>query len=237
MLNKTKSSRDFTQYLLDNKHVQSDGTSLPNLTEISKELDVSVSILREQLEAAKVLGFVEVRPRVGVRPLPYSFLPAVRESLFYALGLDPEYFDQFARLRNNVEASFWYEAVSRLDSDDQIELRGTVALAWKKLNSPQIQIPHEEHKQLHLVIFRKLDNPFVTGILEAYWDAYEIVGLNLYTDYDYLRKVWEFHENIVEAICRGDFHQGYQKLIEHSELLNHRPVQPGRTHSIQEVAR
>ena len=217
-------------------HNGGDRTGLPNLTEISKKLNVSVSILREQLEAAKVLGFVEVRPRVGVRPLPYSFVPAVRESLFYALGLDPDYFDQFARLRNNVEASFWYEAVNRLTQEDQIELKAIVAMAWKKLNSPQIQIPHEEHRQLHLVIFRELNNPFVTGILEAYWDAYEIVGLNLYTDYDYLREVWEYHENIVEAICNGEFAQGYQKLIEHSELLNHRPIQPGKTIQVPEAA-
>jgi DNA-binding FadR family transcriptional regulator len=233
-MKKSKHSQEFTQYLLQNMRDREDGTSLPNLAKISKDLNVSVSILREQLEAAKVLGFVEVRPRVGVRPLPYSFLPAVRESLFYALGLEPEYFDQFAKLRNNIEASFWYEAVGHLNQDDRNELEKIVGMAWKKLNSPQIQIPHKEHRQLHLAIYRKLNNPFVTGILEAYWDAYEIVGLNLYTDYDYLREVWQYHEGIVEAICAGDFAEGYQKLIEHSELLNHRPVEPGKTVSIRE---
>ena len=96
--------------------------------------------------------------------------------------------------------------------------------AWKKLRSVQIQIPHNEHRQLHLCIFRKLENPFVLGILEAYWEAYEAVGLNLYAGYEYLQSVWQYHQRMVDAICSGDFDAGYQALVEHKDLLYHRPV-------------
>jgi len=48
---------------------------LPPLNTISQELGVSVALLREQLEVAKALGFVEVRPRTGIRRLPLAFLP------------------------------------------------------------------------------------------------------------------------------------------------------------------
>jgi DNA-binding FadR family transcriptional regulator len=229
-------SRDFTQYLLKTIKEEGSNRRLPNLSEISKELNLSVSIIREQLEAAKVLGFVEARPRIGVRPLPYSFLPAVRESLLYALELDYKYFDQFAKLRNNIEASFWFEAVKCLSEEDHNRLKEIITIAWKKLTSSQIQIPHDEHRMLHLNIFRKLNNPFVTGILEAYWDAYEIAGLNLYTDYDYLREVWQYHEMLVEAICSGDYSAGYQALIKHSELLYHRPVQLNKAISLEDSA-
>jgi DNA-binding FadR family transcriptional regulator len=37
---------------------------------MSKELGVSVALLREQLEVAKAIGLVEVRPRTGIRRLP-----------------------------------------------------------------------------------------------------------------------------------------------------------------------
>jgi DNA-binding GntR family transcriptional regulator len=96
----------------------------------------------------------------------------------------------------------------------------------EKLNGQTIQIPHQEHRQLHLGIYRRLDNPFVLGLLEAYWEAYEAVGLNLYTDIGYLQQVWAYHEEMVQSICDGDFARGYQALIEHKDLLYHRPDRP-----------
>jgi DNA-binding FadR family transcriptional regulator len=75
---------------------------------------------------------------------------------------------------------------------------------------------------LHLGVFRRLENPFVLGILEAYWDAYEEIGLNLYADYDYLQEVWQYHQKMVAAICAGDIDAGYDALIEHTDMLYHR---------------
>jgi DNA-binding GntR family transcriptional regulator len=77
-----------------------------------------------------------------------------------------------------------------------------------------------------LKIYSRLENPFVQGLLEAYWEAYEEVGLNLYTDLNYLQQVWEYHEEMVAAICDGDFTRGYAALIQHKDLLFHRPDTP-----------
>ncbi|MEP7358152.1 MAG: FCD domain-containing protein, partial [Anaerolineales bacterium] len=71
-------------------------------------------------------------------------------------------------------------------------------------------------------IFKHLNNPFVKGLLEAYWVAYETVGLNVYTDYQYLREVWTYHEGIVNAIIAGDLDEGHRLLLLHSTLLRHR---------------
>jgi DNA-binding FadR family transcriptional regulator len=103
--------------------------------------------------------------------------------------------------------------------------------AWAKLRGTPIKIPQLEHRQLHLTIYRRLDNPFVSGILEAYWDAYEAVGLNLYADYHYLEEVWTYHQRMVDAICGGVLADGYQALVEHNDLIRHRVVQDenGRT--------
>jgi hypothetical protein len=72
-------------------------------------------------------------------------------------------------------------------------------------------------------IFGRLENTFVLGLLEAYWEAYEAVGLNLFADYDYLQHVWTYHQRMVEAICIADFQAGYEALIAHKDLLFHRP--------------
>jgi DNA-binding GntR family transcriptional regulator len=92
-----------------------------------------------------------------------------------------------------------------------------------KLSGSPIQVPHEEHRNLHLLIYRRLENPFVTGILEAYWDAYETVGLNVFAGgYEYLQEVWHYHQEMVESICKGDYKAGYEALIAHTDLLYQR---------------
>lgn len=215
---------EFLHHLASSDGGAEETTRIPPLNELSQELGISVASLREQLEVAKALGLVEVRPRTGIRRLPYTFFPAVRQSLAYAMQIDRAYFDAFSELRNHIEAAYWYEAVSLLTVQDITELDALVVRAWDKLRSPQIEIPHIEHRNLHLGIFRRLDNTFVLGILEAYWEAYEAVGLNLYAGYDYLQGVWEYHQRMVDAISSGDFDAGYQALVEHKDLLYHRPV-------------
>ncbi len=193
---------------------------MPSLSQLSGELGISVASLREQLEVAKALGLVEIRPRTGIRRLPYSFFPAVRQSLFCGMKLDRANFTRFADLRIHIEEAYWEEAVRKLTAEDLERLQSLLASAWEKLHGEPIQIPHAEHRELHLSIYRRLENPFVLGLLEAYWDAYESVGLNLYADYRYLEQVWTYHQLMVDSIVAGDYSAGYQALVEHQHLLN-----------------
>lgn len=201
-----------------------DPERIPSLQDLSKELKIGVSTLREQLEVAKALGLVDVKPRTGIRRLPYSFFPAVEQSLSFAIQISPEYFRSFTELRNHLEEAYWYEAVRLLTPEDHSELFSYLTRAMEKLNGNPIQIPHYEHRQLHMRIYRQLKNPFVLGILEAFWDAYEAVGLSVYADYSYLQEVWGYHRQMVEAIIDGDFDSGYQALVSHKDLLFHHPV-------------
>jgi len=212
---------EFLRYLA--AHEEADN-NLPSLSDLSRELGVSLASLREQLEVARALGLVEVRPRLGTRRRVYSFTPAIRQSLGYALALDDSHFRKYSDLRNHVESAFWYEAVEKLTDEDKDELQTLITRAWEKLRHDPIQVPHEEHRNLHLKIYSRLENPFVTGILEAYWEAYEAVGLNVFAGgYDYLQEVWGYHQAMVEAICNNDYKTGYEALVKHIDLLYHRP--------------
>lgn len=211
---------EFLRYLAS--HEEAEG-NLPSLSELSRELGISVAGLREQLEVARALGMVEVRPRTGTRRLPYSFTPAVKQSLAYALALDESHFEKYSELRNHIEAAYWDEAVKLLTDEDKLELQNIIARALDKLNGHPIQVPHEDHRKLHLLIYKRLNNPFVTGLLEAYWDAYEAVGLNLYAgSMDYLQEVWGYHKTMVQSICNGNYSAGRKALVTHIDLLAHR---------------
>lgn len=211
---------EFLRYLATHQEVEN---GIPSLKDLSVELGVSLASLREQLEVARALGLVEVKPRVGTKRREYSFAPAVRQSLGYALALNDGHFRKYSELRNHVEAAFWYEAVQKLTDADKQELQVLVARAWEKLRGIPTQVPHEEHRNMHLKIYSRLENPFVTGILEAYWDAYEAVGLNVFAGgFEYLQEVWHYHQEMVQAICNGNFEAGYHALVTHTDLLYHR---------------
>jgi DNA-binding FadR family transcriptional regulator len=212
---------EFLRYLATHEEVEQ---GLPSLKQLSVKLGVSLASLREQLEVARALGLVEIKPRLGMKRRHYSFTPAITQSLGYALALNNEHFRKYAELRNHVESAFWYQAVQKLTEADKQELQGLVARAWEKLRGTPIQVPHEEHRNLHLKIYSRLENPFVTGILEAYWEAYEAVGLNVFAGgYEYLEEVWRYHQQMVDAIYGGHFEAGYEALIQHTDLLHHRP--------------
>lgn len=213
---------EFLHYLV-NQGFQP-GDRLPSLIDLSTQIGISVGKLREQLEVARTLGLVEASPRRGITRTAYSFLPPVRLSLLTALMLDRRHFDEFSGLRVHLETAYWDEAVALLTPEDRADLAALVQSAQTKLSRQRIQIPYPEHRELHLTIFRRLNNPFVVGLLEAYWDAYEAVELNTYADIHYLQEVWNYHARIVGAIEAGDSVLGKRLLIEHMQLLTQRGI-------------
>lgn len=196
------------------------GAKLPSLDEISSEIGISVGKLREQFEVARVLGLVEASPRRGIRCLPYNFIHIVRLGLMVSLALDPSTFRAYSTLRIHLEMAFWDEAVVLLTGEDKAELVRLVGQAQAKLTTERVQIPYPEHRAFHLTIYRRLNNPFVLGLLEAYWDAYEAVELNTYADYGYLQEVWSYHERIAEAVQAGDYELGKTLLVQHMQLID-----------------
>lgn len=212
---------NFLHYLVEiGMENSEDEVNIPPLKTLSQQTGVSITSLREQLSVARAFGLVDVRPHRGIRRLPYRFTPAVQTSLSYAISLDRVYFDYFSDLRRHIEGNYWFEAVEKLTEEDKSQLHHLVHQAWEKLEGSPIRLPHTEHRQLHLITYGRLENPFVNGILEAYWDAYEEVGLSRYTDLKYLKGVWRYHKEIVDAICKGDFEGGYRLLVDHMELIS-----------------
>ena len=213
---------DFLNYIV--RHGYQPGDRLPSIQELTADshLDMSANKVREQLEVARMLGWVEVRSKRGTRVKDYAFTPAVRLSALYALA-NGERFESFASLRNHVEAAYWNDACALLVDADLDIMQGCIDSAERKLDSPPIHIPNPEHRLFHMTVFKRLDNTFVLGILEAYWDLYEEVGINRYMDYRYLREVWDYHARILRHIRSRDFDAAREAFIEHTRLLRHEP--------------
>jgi len=212
-----KLDSDFIKYLIDN-HIEP-GDRLPTLSEISAELGISVGKLREQLEVARSLGLVSVKTRTGIQREAFDFAPAVLIALLFSLGTGETQFAQFSALRQAIETNMWHEAVICLTPADKAEMRYLVEEAWRKLRGQPVHVPNGEHRKFHLTTFSRLANPFVQGLLTAYWDAYEASELTRFVNYQYWVDVWTYHERIVDALDANDFDQGLVLLTEHFSLL------------------
>ena len=217
-----KLDSEFLDYLIT--HHVNPGDRLPALSDIGDGMGVSVGKLREQLAVARGMGVVSVRPRLGIQRELFNFAESVLPAVLFSLATGEANFAHLSRLRQAIEVSFWDEAVVRLTPDDKALLGRLVADAWGKLRGDPIHIPNGEHRQLHMTIFSRLDNPFVQGLLIAYWDAYDASELTRFMRYRYWVEVWNYHERIVDALCANDFECGRRLLSEHFSLLPTEPV-------------
>lgn len=218
---------DILQYIVDvdesrPEHERGQEIKLPPMDELAQTMGVSRGKLREELVAAQAYGIVEMRPGDGTYILPFSFYPPTQTLILYAIERDRRYFDQFYRMRVELETAFWDRAVSNLTQEDKEKLQHIVECAERKLKGTPVEIPHSEHRDFHVLIFGKLENEFVQGILMAYWDAYEAVGLHRYFDLSYYETMWASHRAMAEAIVAGNYDEGKRILVEHATMLQDR---------------
>lgn len=227
---------DILRFILENGYRP--GDALPTIQEISHALDISVAKARESLEIARMMGVAEIKPGRGTRVAQYRLAPSMALSALYAIRHEEASFEQLRAVRKALEIQFWEEAVTRLGPEDIETLRTLVRQAELLLQATPIQVPAREHRAFHLTIFARLENPFVMGILETFWDVYEAVGLNHYRELAYHQRVWQYHSWMVDAIEAGEADRGRQLLIEHMNLLSARrengaspqAMRPGQPH-------
>ncbi len=216
-----------TQYLVETGPVECDNepVKLPSLSDLAREIGISRGKLREELIAAQAYGLVEMRPGDGTYVHAFDFYTAIRPAILYSMACDRECFEHIRKLRAHLEVAFWDDAVRALGSREYEQMARIVERAERKLNGTPIQIPHDEHRELHLLIFSKLDNPFVQGLLKAYWDAYEAVELHHYNELSYYEAMWTSHRAMVEALTSDRTDEGKQALVQHFTILEDR-LQP-----------
>lgn len=196
-----------------------ENTTIPSISQLSQELGISTASVREQLEVAKRLGVVDVKPKTGIQLRPFSLSQPLATALSFGLVVDGTLFDQFSDLRKHLESSYWFESVSQLSESDIEQLQALVGQANNRIQNLPMQMPEKEHREFHLTIFKRLENPAVTSLLEAYWDVYHEVGMTRLMDRDYLLSVWHYHQLIVDALRDREFDKGFQALVTHMDLV------------------
>lgn len=195
---------------------------IPSLIQLSKNLGISVATLREQLEEARSLGLVEVRPKAGIKKLPYDFSSAIKPGLVYAVKAGNLSYHHFADLRRHLESAYFIEAAQSLLQSDIDRLSELVLIAQSLLRETPVKVPVQEHREFHLCIYKNLKNQYLNGVLDAFWEVYHLSGMEIYPDVSYIDRVWQYHQRIVDQIRNKNYSLGLSLLTEHMELANQR---------------
>lgn len=216
---------DLLNYLIQSQFKA--GDRIPTISQLAEDehLGISPSKIREQLEVARALGFIDVKSKTGMRFNEYEFGSAIRLSIFFALAQEPTlYFEYFTDLRVQLETGSWLAMCESLGSEDFAMLYEIIHAARQKLQDERwVQIPHREHGQFHRTLFSRINNPFINGILNVYWEAYEAIEPRRYASFAYHQKVWDYHEQIVKEIESGEFVKAQATYTEHAQLLRIQP--------------
>lgn len=196
-----------------------EGKSIPSIAELGKDLGLSNSAVREQLEVARQLQLVEIKTKTGIQVSNFSITPAICLASKYGIEVNPELIWDLLSVRQHLELCYWQEAVVSLSKEDVNHLGKIVESALVKINRRPIVVPVDEHRNFHLSIYRPLKNAFLIGILEAYWELFHESEIRFYSDQESLEAVWDYHKKIYQAIASKQYQVGYQALITHFDIV------------------
>lgn len=193
--------------------------SIPSIAQLAKVLGLSNAAVREQLEVARQLQLVEVKTKTGIQVSSFSISPAICLASKFGIEINPEMIWDLLSVRQHLELAYWQEAVVRLNSEDVELLGNIVESAMAKIGKRPLVAPVQEHRDFHLAIYRPLNNVYLNGILESYWDLFHDSEIRLYNDQTSLENVWNYHQKIYQAIVSKQYEVGYQALVTHFEIV------------------
>ena len=215
-INMTKELSPILKYIADATRKDE---PVPSISELSSQLGISTASVREQLEVPKELGFVEVRTRTGIQKREFCLTRPLTLSMKYGLRVDPDLFQEYASLRQQLEIAYWYQACALLEKNHIKELWKLEERAIRKINQNPVVIPTLEHREFHLSIYRPLNNRVLNSVLETYWELYQASQINIYRNHEYLESVWSYHHQMLEAIASKAYEKGYDALVTHFDLM------------------
>ncbi|MEL7644765.1 MAG: FCD domain-containing protein [Anaerolineaceae bacterium] len=214
-----KNKSELLDYLAEAQRAQA---PIPSIPELSHLLGISVASVREQLEVARTLGFVDVKTKVGIQNREFSLNQCLELGLRYGAKVQPNVPDALRDLRKHIEISYWHEAAPQLTSGEIQSLYRIVEAALVGIGREPTYFPQTEHREFHMLIFAHLENQIAKNILETFWKLTVDYERNLFPDRAYLENVWNYHRRIADALAARDYERGYQWLVEHMDLVKQR---------------
>ena len=194
----------------------SPGSPLPSETEIAGELQVSRNVVREAIKVLQVLGIVETRHGQGTFVGNLS-LQALVAGLSFRVLFEAPYDLQMLRELLEVRQILECSLVARLPevttppylADLRLLLASMDARAARGEDFP------EEDRAFHEVLYKPLGNKLIIQLLQAFWDVFHAVRLQLPVLSISPISLIEEHRKIVDALAAKDGEAAARAMAAH----------------------
>ena len=194
----TKNARNILLDLIRNNY--KNGDKLPTEKQLTEELGVSRSVLREALRAIEESGLIVTRQGSG----RYIRVPNVGEKIIdsYSIVIDtnPSVLFELLDVRIMLEMAALPKIIERANLDLLHELR---ALANKMVEKAEKGFSFDqEDRAFHLMLYSATGNTVLEQLLSAFWDMFENEKFD--TRHENLFEVAYQHIELLDALSRQD---------------------------------
>lgn len=197
------------------------GDRLPSVSDLSSELGVSITSVRDALMQLEAVGLVDIRQGQGIfvnEIGPDFFTPRLSSMLL----LERSKLLDLVEVRRAIEAQCARLAAERRSDDNLRRLSEIMDRMTAAIGDPDLYL--REDLALHMVIAQISGNSIFPEILQLLRDLFvkelrATVGLPGAMETGY-----KHHRDIVMAIEDGDGQQAMEKMIEHLTYTEERLI-------------
>jgi DNA-binding FadR family transcriptional regulator len=187
--------RDF---ILNNKLVP--GHRLPSESELSNNLGVSRTAIREGLKSLEAVGVINAHQGKG-RFVGKFDSGAMADNLAISLTIDRPSLQDILEIRKALETGFLSQAASLLQEEDFVALERLVRRMNLKVRESTTFL--QEDMEFHRILFSKLNNRVLLNILEIFWKLFRQVEEGTGHTPEQLKEAVHQHQVIVAELRKG----------------------------------
>ena len=185
---------------------------MPGEMEVSALLGLSRPVVREAFSVLEAAGVLIVRKGSGRVLMPFSFRSVVNLLSSFAVPHGKLLLDLLA-VRQLMEGNMLPAAAAIMTNSDLDELERLVAAMEEK--ATRNEYFGEEDRQFHALLYRRLDNEVLQGLLELFWAMYHELDIDALSHSQRLDETAAHHRRIVTALRAGDVRRAQHHLDTH----------------------
>lgn len=195
------------------------GDKLPTEKEITEQLGVSRTAVREAIKSMEALGIVEARAGQGMFVRSFNFDP-ILQNLSYSILFDRSDLANVLEVRKALECFFIEEVVRKISQEEIEQLkRLLVKMEVKGKHGEQIA---PEDSEFHQTIFKVVNNDLLLKLLHIFWkllkNARDEGLIEISPEVDSVAR----HRKIVKAVEKRDVEAAQISFFEHFESIEKR---------------
>ncbi|MGN6200476.1 FadR/GntR family transcriptional regulator [Humibacter sp.] len=214
--------QDAIKDLIYERHLKP-GDPLPTEHELAETLGVSRNSLREALKVLEATGVVVIRRGFGMAVGEMSLRALISELVFHARLSAQEGTKELRDLmdlRASLEGALIVRAMESMKRDDLDKIDAAVVAMERAASEGRFSPPDD--RVFHELLYRPLDNPFISQLLAAFWDVFDLLQDHLPRSIQTPAEIAAQHREIYEALLREDGEAAANALQAHFKGIEQR---------------